>query len=121
MPKAPGQSRAASEKSGSLKILAVAVNGHQELQNFTVTYGDGTSSTFTQSMSDWAYQGNFSAESVAFSLPYRLAGDGSKDSRAFNAYAYSFSLDSNKFVQSVSLPSNPNVLIFALTLVPAKV
>jgi alpha-mannosidase len=109
-----------SEKSSSLKVLAVAVNGHQELQNFTVTYADGTSSTFTQSLSDWAYPGNFSGESVAFSLPYRLTGDGSKDSRAFYAYAYSFGLDRNKVIQSVSLPSNPNVLIFALTLVPAK-
>ncbi len=34
-------------KFDSLKILAVGVNGDQELQTFTVTYADGTSSPFT--------------------------------------------------------------------------
>ena len=37
----------------SLKMLAVGVDGSQELQTFTVIYADGTSSSFTQSLSDW--------------------------------------------------------------------
>ncbi|HTW58998.1 MAG TPA: glycoside hydrolase family 38 C-terminal domain-containing protein [Terriglobales bacterium] len=106
-------------KFGSIKVLAVGVNGHQEMQTFTVTYDDGTSSTFTQSLSDWAMPHNFSGESAAVSMPYRLTGDGSKDSRTFYAFAYSFDLDKNKVVHSISLPSNREVLVFALTLVPA--
>jgi hypothetical protein len=80
-------------KFTSLKILAVGVNGDQELQNFTVTYADGTSSSFTQSLSDWAAPRSFQGESVAASMPYRLTADGSKDGRTFHAYAYSFALD----------------------------
>jgi alpha-mannosidase len=105
-------------KFASLKVLAVAVNGAQELQTFVVTYGDGTSSLFSQSLSDWAAPRNFSGESEALRLPYRLTADGSKDTRTFFADAYSFRLDREKVVRSLSLPSNRNVLVFAVTLVP---
>jgi hypothetical protein len=105
-------------KFTSLKILATAVNGGQELQTFAVTYADGTSSSFTQSLSDWVAPRTFPGESVAVNTPYRLTADGSKDSRTFHAYAYSFALDRNKVVRSVSLPDNRNVLVLAMTLAP---
>jgi alpha-mannosidase len=88
------------------------------LQTFAVTYADGTSSSFTQSLSDWAAPRNFPGEAEGVSLPYRLTADGSKDSRIFNAHAYSFSLNAQKEVRSLSLPSNRDVLIFAVTMVP---
>ena len=107
-------------KFDSLKILAVGVNGHQELQTFTVTYADGTSSTFTQSVSDWASPQSFIGESVAVTMPYRITADGSRDGRNFYLFAYSFDLDNNKEVRSLSLPMNREALIFAATLVPAR-
>jgi alpha-mannosidase len=106
-------------KFSSIRVLALAVNGSQEEQVFAVSYADGTSTSFTQSLSDWAEPEKFSGESIGFSLPYRLVADGSKDSRTFYGYAYSFSLDPNKQVRSISLPSNREVLVLALTLVPA--
>jgi alpha-mannosidase len=105
-------------KFASLKMLAVGVNGDQELQTFTVTYADGTSTSFTQSLSDWAVPRNFTGESAAVAMPYRLTADGSKDARTFYGNAYSFNLNSSKEVRSVSLPSNRDVLVFAMTLVP---
>ena len=105
-------------KFSSLKILAIGVNGDQELETFTVTYADGTSSSFTQSLSDWAVPRNFTGESVAVSMPYRLTADGEKDGRTFHAYGYSFSLETNKVARNISLPSNRNVLVFAVTLDP---
>jgi hypothetical protein len=51
-------------------------------------------------------------------MPYRLVADGTTDERVGNIYAYSFSLDSGKEVRSVTLPSNRNVVVFAMTLVP---
>lgn len=107
-------------KYASVKILALGVNGSQEQQTFAITYADATSAPFTQSLSDWAFPRNYEGESAAVSMPYRLAGDGSKDSRSFNAYAYSFNLDSTKVARSISLPNNREVLILAITLVPAK-
>jgi alpha-mannosidase len=110
-----------SGKFASIKILAAGVEGNQEMQAFTVTYTDGSSSSFTQSVSDWASPRHYEGESIGATTAYRLIGDdGSKDSRAFYGYAYSFDLDSSKTVKSVSLPSNRSVLVFAITLVPAK-
>lgn len=107
-------------KFSSLKVLAVGVEGRQTAQTFTVNYTDGTSSPFIQDLSDWAIREKVPGESVAVDMPYRLAADGEKDNRRFYTYAYSFNLDSNKTVRSISLPNNRNVLVFGITLVPAK-
>jgi hypothetical protein len=106
-------------KFSRIKMLAFGVNGHQEMQTFNVTYDDGSSSTFTQSLSDWASSRNFDGESIAVTMPYRITNEGSRDGRAFNAYAYSFNLDGNKVVRSISLPSNRYVLVLGITAVPA--
>ena len=61
-------------------------------------------------------EGNFEGESAAVSLLYRLTADGSKKSRTFYEYAYSFDLDPTKVVRSFSVPSNRDVVVFAATL-----
>lgn len=104
----------------SVKLLAVAVEGNQTGQPFVVNYADGTSSTFTQSLRDWADNRNYRGESIAAELPYRATADGDQDSGPFYTRAYSFSLDSGKTVRSISLPANRNVVVLAITLVPAS-
>ena len=106
-------------KFGALKILATGVEGSQRSQTFTVAYADGTSSTFTQSLSDWYSPGSFSGENMAVTVPYRLTGDGETDDGTFHIFGYSFDLDSSKVVRSVALPRNRNVVILAMTLVPS--
>ena len=101
----------------ALKMLALGVEGDQESQVFTVTYADGTSSFFSQSLSDWYTPEKFSGESEAALTPYRLEGDGARDNRTFHLYGYSFPLEGKKIVRSISLPPNPNVLVFGLALV----
>jgi hypothetical protein len=93
------------------------VNGDQESQVFRVTYSDGTSTDFSQSLSDWYTPANFSGESDVAVTPYRLDGSGGRDDRTFHLYGYSFVLDEKKRVRSFTLPSNPSVLVFGLTLV----
>lgn len=100
-----------------LKMLALGVNGNQESQVFTVTYADGTSSSFTQSVSDWYTPGHFQGESEGAAVPYRLTGYGDRDDRVFYLYGYSFSLNDRKTVESFTLPPNQQVLVFAMTLV----
>jgi alpha-mannosidase len=107
-----------SGKFVSLKMLGTGVDGSQKSQTFTVTYADGTFSTFTQSLSDWYSPGNFSGESMAASVPYRVAGDGETDDGTFHIFGYSFDLDTNKPVRSIALPNNRSVVIFAMALVP---
>ncbi len=105
-------------KFGSLELLATGVEGGQESQVFTLTYSDGTSSSVTQSVSDWYESSGYKGESDAVDVPYRLADNGSKDERTFHLYGYSFKLDSSKSVRSITLPGNEHVLVFAITLVP---
>ena len=45
-----------------LQLVATAVNGAQPNQTFTVTYSDGTTQTFTQSISDWSDPQNYPGE-----------------------------------------------------------
>ncbi|WP_233840488.1 hypothetical protein [Dyella sp. 2HG41-7] len=101
----------------SLQLLAAAVNGSQTSQTFKVTYTDGTSSTFTQSISDWFTPQSYAGELQAAKLPYRDTYSGGRDSRTFYLYNYKLSLNNAKTVQSITLPNNANVQIAAMTLV----
>ena len=103
----------------SLQFLAAAVNGSQANQTFTVTYSDSTTATFTQSISDWYTPQNYSGESTAVTMSYRDRSNGTKDSRPFYVYGYSFRLDAAKTVSSITLPNDANVELLSATLSPA--
>jgi hypothetical protein len=100
-----------------LRFLATAVNGNQPDVTFTVTYADGSTDTFTRSISDWTSPQNYAGEAVAVTMPYRNAADGSQDSGTFSLYGYELALDGSKQVQSITLPNNGNVMVLAMTLV----
>jgi beta-glucanase (GH16 family) len=102
----------------ALTFLGAAVYGPQQAQTFTVTYSDGTTDTFTQDMSDWLNPQGFAGESVAASLGYYDAGDGSTPGVPNYLYQYTFALNPQKTVLSITLPSNANVMLFALDLLP---
>jgi hypothetical protein len=101
----------------ALKLLAVGLNGNQPSQTFTVTYTDGTTSVFTQSLSDWFTPQNYAGESKALTETYRLAASGAKDPRTFYVYGYSFALNAAKTVKSVTLPANRKVVVVSGVLV----
>lgn len=106
-------------KFAGLMMLATGVDGSQKSQTFRVSYTDGTSSSFIQSLSDWYSPATFTGESAATSVPYRLTGDGEADDGPFHIFGYSFDLDSDKAVRSITLPNNRSVVILAMALVPA--
>ena len=98
-------------------LFATGVNGNQVNQTFIVNYTDGTSSSFVQSLSDWGTPQNYPGESMVLAMPYRLAASGATAAGPFYMYAYSFAINSGKTVQSITLPSNRNVVVFAITLI----
>jgi hypothetical protein len=100
----------------SLLMLATAVNGSQSSQLFTVHYANGTSTSYSQSVSDWAQPQNYAGESVVVAMPYRDSGGGSQVGPAVDLYGYSFALNGNNVFQSITLPNNNNVEILAITL-----
>ena len=108
----------------TLQLLATGIEGPQTSQTVTVTYADNSTSTFTQSFSDWCSHlngggctstGGNSGESVAVAMPYRDSAGG-MDDRVFYLYHYSFALNAAKTVKSVTLPNNRDVVVLAATL-----
>lgn len=100
----------------TLKLLATGVNGNQANQTFTVTYTDGTTTQFKQSLSDWCTPQNYSGESNAVPNNHRDNSTGTIDVRSLYLYSYSFVLNSGKTVQSLTLPQNRNVVVLSATL-----
>ncbi|HEX4146566.1 MAG TPA: choice-of-anchor Q domain-containing protein [Pirellulales bacterium] len=102
----------------NIDLLATGVNGNQASQTFTINYTDGSSTTFTQSISDWHMPQGYAGETVVLSTPYRnMAGGGRDNAGPFDVYGYSFAVDSTKTVASITLPSDPDVEILAITAV----
>ena len=100
----------------TLNFLGAGTNGNQANQPFVVTYTDGTTTTFTQSMSDWFTPQNYAGEAPALITPYRNTSTGGTDARTFNLYQYSFALNGGKSIASLRLPANVDVGVLAVTL-----
>jgi hypothetical protein len=101
-----------------LRMLATGLQGNQVSQPFTVTFADSTTTTFSQSLSDWFTPQNYPGESKAMATGHRNNSDGSMDNRTFYLYGYSFNLNGGKVVQSIRLPNNGNVAVLAISLIP---
>jgi hypothetical protein len=98
----------------TLSLLGTAVNGNRANQTFTVNYSDGSSTNFTQSMSDWFTPQNYAGESIVLPMAYRVEPNGALDNRTFNLYGYSFALNGAKTVTSLTLPKTRNVIVLAV-------
>jgi hypothetical protein len=99
-----------------LTLLGASINGSQS-GTFTVKYSDGTTQTFTQTMSDWSASAAAPGETLAKSMDSYARYDGSTVQRTTNVYAYSFDLTPGKRVVSVILPTNKDMRILAMDLV----
>jgi len=105
-----------ANRATSLQILATGVNGAQT-GTFTVNYSDGTSTSYTQSFSDWANNSSEPGETVVATMSYRNLNQSGGNGRGFLTmylYGYSFALNPNKQVVSVTLPNSPSIKIFAM-------
>jgi hypothetical protein len=106
----------------TMVMLGNAVQGPQPA-TVTVTYTDGTTNSFSQTLSDWCSFGGNQYESIAVGpLPHmRINSDGTLGSCNGNLYAYTYPLDYTRMVQSVTL-ANPKgngfAFIWAITLKP---
>lgn len=98
----------------SISLLGTAVEGNQETQTFIVNYTDGTSSSITQSLSDWQTPQGYDRESIVRTTSYKILQNGAKRAGSYNLYGYTFEVDSAKTVQSLALPNNRNVVVLAV-------
>lgn len=105
-------------KASSVMLLATGIHGSQASQTLTVNYTDGTSSQFVQSFSDWFTPQKFAHEFEGIAMAYRNFEDGTRDRRTFSLYAYRFTLNPAKTVQSLTLPNNADIVVLAATVLP---
>ena len=103
-------------KYSTLNLLATGVNGNQVNQTFVVTYTDGSTTSFTQSLSDWFSPQNYAGESQASKMAYRLTASGATQNGPFYLYGYSFAINSAKTVKSLALPQNRHVVVLSVDL-----
>jgi hypothetical protein len=103
--------------SGSVLTLAgAAVNGGQTHQQFTLTFTDGSTATWTQSLSDWCDPSAYANESIISTQPYLNTASGGTDATTNHIYSYGYTLPEGKTLESITLPNNPNVRIFGAAL-----
>ena len=101
---------------GQLHILATAHNGDVD-DTATVTYTDGSTSQIPLRFTDWAAGPRF-GEDVAFTAGYRYDQNG-ETPPPVNVFHQVVPLDPTREPALLTLPNEPRVHIFALTLDPA--
>lgn len=85
---------------------------------FTVTYTDGTTTNFTQNISDIQNASGYSGETIVSTTSYRVQGNGSNaySGAGWHIYGYSFTLNSAKTVRFLTVPSTRNVQVLGVGL-----
>ena len=101
----------------TLNMLGALVNNATASNTFLVTYTDGTTSSFTQSLSDWVYPLNYTGETEITCVPYRDTSSGGQDTHLTCVYGYQIPLNSAKIAKSITLPATRNVVMLAMDLV----
>jgi hypothetical protein len=101
---------------GSVNLAGAAVFGAQLNQAIKLNFTDGTSTTWTQSFSDWAAPQQYNGETTLVTSQYRNQGDGVRDSRSVSLYGYSRVIPQGKALKSITLPTNQNVRILDITM-----
>lgn len=102
-------------KGGDLYFLAAASNGSIR-GSLTVTFANGRTETLPMPVSDWVQ--NALNLTVALTSASRLELAGPDKVNAPNIWAVHVPVDRNDPLVSVTLPNNPQVHIFALSLGP---
>ena len=119
---APGPALVIPLPSGqfsSLYMLGAMVNNINPTQTFIVNYTDGSTTNYTQNMSDWYNAAGWSGEAVVSCSEDRNYSDGNTASTQADSvcvYGYQIPLDATKTVKSVQLPDTRNIVMLAMDL-----
>jgi hypothetical protein len=91
--------------------------GNQQFGTFVVTYSDGSTASTTFSMSDWCGPQYYAGETIVSSQAYREY-NGSPNYAQNYIYGYSINVDNTKTLSTLQLPSQRNVVVFAIDVIP---
>ena len=97
-----------------LSVAGAAANGPQINQNITLTFTDNSTLLISQSFSDWGNPEGYSHESIVSTQSYRDTASGGTNQFYNYVYGYSYTLPTQKTLQSITLPTNANLGFFDL-------
>jgi len=95
----------------NLNMIATAAGGILTNQTFIVNYTDGSTQSFTQSLSDWRNPQKFTNETQVVTMQDYLGSNGQPIPAATYVYGYTFLLN-GKPVKSITLPATRGVVVF---------
>ncbi|NBS33269.1 MAG: hypothetical protein EBS83_10835, partial [Planctomycetia bacterium] len=114
----------------TLLMIGAAANGNQNNQPITLTFTDDSTTTWTQTFTDWANgNGNknnsppsgstLASTNEALVATTTLVNQVGNNQSGYNrfVYGYSFDIPTGKTLESITLPSNRNVGILGMALV----
>lgn len=101
-------------RHGALWLVAAAHHG-SVTATATVQYTDGTSADLTIHVGDWA-GGAPAGTTVVLDMPHRIKAGQGVDGPSVRLFGQSLALDSSKTLRSLSLPNDPRVGLYAITL-----
>jgi hypothetical protein len=88
---------------------------------FVVTYSDGSTATSNFNMSDWCVPEYYGGETMVSGQAYRdydPSGTPTQDPRQNYTYGYTINVDNTKTLSTLKLPTQRNVVVFAIDVVP---
>jgi hypothetical protein len=88
---------------------------------FVVTYTDGSTASTSMNMSDWCVPEYLAGETIVSTQAYReddASGTLIQDPRVNNIYGYSINVDNTKNLSTLKLPTQRNVVVFAINVAP---
>lgn len=104
--------------SGSGSILALLGTGAFGTQSgtATITYTDGTTQTFTLSFADWYANSPAAGDEIAVTATnWNAPSSNTLGNHAVSVYYTAVGLQAGKTVRSITLPTNSNLHVFAMT------
>ncbi|MGC9669007.1 GH92 family glycosyl hydrolase [Planosporangium sp. 12N6] len=99
---------------GTLRLVAVAHNGPVTTA-LTVQYADGSSAQVPVTAGDWA-GGTPAGSTIVLDMPHRIKAGTGVDGPPVRLFGQALALDAGKTIRSVTLPNDPRVEVYAITL-----
>lgn len=101
---------------GALRLVVTSHNG-PVTTSLTVDYADGSSADAPITVGDWAGLTPAGA-TVVLDMPHRIQAGVGIDGPSVRLFGYLIALDDTKEIDSLELPDDPRVEIYAITLTP---
>ncbi len=101
-------------RHAALQLVAASHNG-PVATNLTVGYADGTSAALPITVADWAGPAQKGSTAV-LAMPHRIKAGQGVDAPPVSLFGFDLPLDATKEIRSISLPDDPRVHLYAITL-----